>query len=345
MNLFIDTNIYLTFFHFSNDDLEELKKLKVAIQEGKINLLLPEQVIEEYKRNREIKIADALREFDKLKLPSQFPRMCKDYTQYEELREKITQYEELKSDLLERLNSDIESKQLGADKLIEELFEVATKIPSSPSIISVAKERYDKGNPPGKNGSYGDAINWESLLLYKRKDQRQQEIIEDLHIVARDKDYLSPIDPERFSRYLSDEWKEKKSSEINYYKSLSDFFSKRFPDIRLASDLERQFTIANLVSSGSFARTHLEIAKIAKYSDLTPQEVNEIVDGLLTNPQISRISQDPDVQVFVKQFVAKYSSVIDGDKASQLEQEYELVADQEEPSPSPSPEDIEDVPF
>jgi predicted nucleic acid-binding protein len=240
MNLFIDTNIYLTFFHFSNDDLEELKKLKVAIQDGKINLLLPEQVIEEYKRNREIKIADALKEFDKLKLPSQFPRMCKDYPQYEKLREKITQYDELKSDLLEQLNSDIESKQLGADKLIEELFEVATKIPSSPSIISVAKERYDKGNPPGKNGSYGDAINWESLLLYQRKNHRQQEVIEDLHIVARDKDYSSPIDPEKFSRYLSDEWREKKSSEINYYKSLSDFFSERFPDIRLASDLERQ---------------------------------------------------------------------------------------------------------
>jgi hypothetical protein len=27
MHLFIDTNIYLAFYHFSSDDLEELKKL------------------------------------------------------------------------------------------------------------------------------------------------------------------------------------------------------------------------------------------------------------------------------------------------------------------------------
>ena len=39
MNLFIDTNIYLTFYDFSKDDIEELRKLEVAIKAKKINLL------------------------------------------------------------------------------------------------------------------------------------------------------------------------------------------------------------------------------------------------------------------------------------------------------------------
>lgn len=72
MNLFIDTNIYLTFFHFSSDDLEELKKLIVVIKEGQINLILPDQVIDEFKRNREVKIADALKDLKSKKYLTYF---------------------------------------------------------------------------------------------------------------------------------------------------------------------------------------------------------------------------------------------------------------------------------
>jgi hypothetical protein len=36
INLFIDTNIFLSFFHLTNEDLEELKKL-VALIEKKRN--------------------------------------------------------------------------------------------------------------------------------------------------------------------------------------------------------------------------------------------------------------------------------------------------------------------
>ena len=34
MNLFIDTNVFLSFFHLSNDDLEEIHKLAVLIEKG-----------------------------------------------------------------------------------------------------------------------------------------------------------------------------------------------------------------------------------------------------------------------------------------------------------------------
>jgi len=344
MNLFIDTNIYLTFYHFSNDDLEELKKLKVAIQERKIKLLLPTQIIEEFRRNREVKIADALKKLSQLALPNQFPQMCKDYEQYSQIREKINQYEELKTDLLESLTRDIQSKELGADKLIEELFEVATKIESTPEIISLAKDRFDIGNPPGKNKSYGDAINWELLLSYSNRDVFEEDP-KDLHLLARDKDYSSPIDENNFSQFLQDEWNIKKSSNVIYYKSLSDFFKTNFPDIKLASELARQLAISNLVSSPSFARTHLEIEKVSQLTDLTSQEVNEIVEGLITNPQITRISQDPDVQTFIKKFFEEYKEVVEDSKIRQLETEYELIEVEAIPSPSPAIDDWDNIPF
>ncbi len=48
MNIFIDTNIFLSFFHFSSDDLEELKKLAVFLRRGKVRLWLPEQVVRNF---------------------------------------------------------------------------------------------------------------------------------------------------------------------------------------------------------------------------------------------------------------------------------------------------------
>ena len=39
LEVFIDTNVYLTFFSFSQDDLEELRKLRVAIDNRAVRLM------------------------------------------------------------------------------------------------------------------------------------------------------------------------------------------------------------------------------------------------------------------------------------------------------------------
>lgn len=52
MSIFIDTNVYLSFYHLSCDDLEELKKLTVLVRESKAILLLTDQVMDEFHRNR-----------------------------------------------------------------------------------------------------------------------------------------------------------------------------------------------------------------------------------------------------------------------------------------------------
>jgi len=59
--LFIDTNILLSFYHLTNEDIEELKKLIVLIDNDKITLFLTDHVQNEFYRNRGSKIADAMK--------------------------------------------------------------------------------------------------------------------------------------------------------------------------------------------------------------------------------------------------------------------------------------------
>ena len=93
MNLFIDTNIYLSFYHFTSDDLSELGKLALLIVEKKLVLIVTNQVIDEFQRNREVKIASALTQFKEQKLNLQFPQLSKDYEEYKILREIQKEYE------------------------------------------------------------------------------------------------------------------------------------------------------------------------------------------------------------------------------------------------------------
>ena len=331
MNLFIDTNVYLTFYHYSSDDLEQLKKLLVAIQSGQVKLWLPNQVIDEFGRNREVKIADALRLFNEQKLPDKFPQICKGYDGYQHLIDAVNAYSHNKSVLIDNLKEDVTTKNLGADKLIGDLFEAATIIEVTSEIVSKAKLRYDLGNPPGKVGSYGDAINWECLLATVIDT-------EDVCFVARDKDYLSAIDKTKFSDYLSEEWNKKKHSKIIYYITLTDFFSAHFPDIRLAIDMQRRFAVQRLMLSNSFASTHFAIRGITNFADFTDQEVQNVVDSCLDNSQISTIAEDEDVSDFVSRLVTTYSAKIPPEKLEQLTHIYLS-------SPVEPPEDDINPPF
>ena len=84
--LFIDTNAYLDFYHLSSDDLEELNKLNVAIQQGRIKLILTSQVVDEFNRHRETKIAATIKMLDKVKLGIRYPRLIQGYPEYELMR-------------------------------------------------------------------------------------------------------------------------------------------------------------------------------------------------------------------------------------------------------------------
>src|SRR4030067_1463240 len=264
MKVFIDTNIYLTFYHYTSEDLEELKKLSVAIQNGSIDLQLPDQIISEFNRNREAKIFDALRRFGERMPNKEFPQICKGYPEYEQLREAVKKYEESKDKITEKLKKDIEKSELDADLIINDLFAKGTTHKTSDKILEKARLRIDLGNPPGKNNSLGDAINWE-ILLSEIPDRT------DLFLISADKDYFSPINETALEKFLDDEWQKSKQSKIYFYRSLSDFFRDKFPEIRLASEFEKAMAIEALADSWTFRDTHKAIEKLSKFSDFTDQ--------------------------------------------------------------------------
>lgn len=288
LNLFIDTNIYLSFFHLTSDDLEELKKLSVVLASGEIKLFLPEQVVQEFRRNRDAKVADGLKGLREQRLNLQFPQMCKDYSAYKRLRELQKEYDERHSALLKEIAVDISAQSLKADTLVQELFQQATRIPVS-GLVDRARLRIEVGNPPGKDGSLGDAVNWEALLENVPAGQ-------ELHFITDDRDFASPLDQSGFNSFLLWEWKEKKASDLRPYRRLSEFFKSVFPQIELASEAEKDLLIAKLASSWSFASTHVTVGKLSGYSEFSDAQANAIVSAAVSNTQVNWILGDDDVK-------------------------------------------------
>ncbi|HEX4498373.1 MAG TPA: PIN domain-containing protein [Thermoanaerobaculia bacterium] len=302
MSLFLDSNVWLSFYHYSNDDLEELRKLLVLIEKKKLELLLPEQVVDEVRRNRDNKIANALDSFKGEKLNGSFLRICHDYEEYDVMRKAVRDFQSAKAKLIEKLRSDSLEGSLKADEIIKQLFSAARRIPVSEAILTQAKQRHDRGNPPGKVGSYGDAVNWECLLGDVPEKQ-------DLFFISGDGDFASKIDGEVFSPFLAQEWSEMKGAAIHFSVRISTFFEGNFPEIKFATDLEKELLVTELVESSSFAVTRRALAQLVRYDgSLKASQINSIVDAALTNNQIYWIVSDSDIKLNLR-------SIIEGGKA------------------------------
>lgn len=138
INLFIDTNVFLSFYHLTGEDLEELKKLAVLLENDEIKLFLPEQVVCEFHRNRDGKIAEALKGLQGQKLNLQFPQMCKDYPEYSKLRDLQKEYDQVHSSLLTQMQADIEGHSLKADSLFASLSASGQTLPMNSDLLSLA---------------------------------------------------------------------------------------------------------------------------------------------------------------------------------------------------------------
>lgn len=311
MNLFIDTNVFLSFFHLSNDDLEEIHKLAVLIDKGDVTLWLTEQVKDEFKRNRESKISDAVKKLKEQKSKPQFPQICKDYEEYPQIRELQKDFDKKISSLIKKVNDDVAARTLKADQKIDELFQKAKLIETTQELVDKARLRMDVRNPPGKDGSLGDAINWEGLLESLADNEK-------LYLVADDKDYYSVLDDSKLKDFLSDEWQETKNEEVQFYRRLSQFFKEHYPDIKLASELEKELAIRALVNSGTFASTHSAISKLQKYAEFNKSQANELVQICFTNDQVGWILSDQDVNDFYKVLLNNHGEILEEDLKNKL---------------------------
>lgn len=305
-NIYIDTNVYLTFYHFSNEDLKELKKLIALVNTDNICLYVPEQTKNEFDRNREVKIADSLDKLVSTKFNNQFPMICHNYDEYTEMKKAIKKYESNKNSLLKKLKHDAETKTLQADEILNKLFEKAKTIETTDEIISKGILRYNIGNPPGKDKSYGDAINWESLL-----DDVPDE--QDLYFISDDKDFYSKLNDKKFNDYLLSEWQENKNSKLFYYRKITDFFKEHFPHIEITSETEteKEIIIKNLYEAYSFDNAKYVIRKLRNYDNFSIKQLNDITTAFTSNNQIYWIKDDSIVYSARKQIIEENRDKID----------------------------------
>jgi len=310
MNLFVDANIFLDFYHFSNDDLDELKKLVDVIKKGEIVLIVTVQVINEVRRNRDSKVADAYKKFRESEVNLRLPQICKSYPEFAQIKARLSDLKKLKSDLDRKLNNDINERTLKADEIIDELFKIS-QVLETDSYIDQAKLRYELGNPPGKYGSYGDSLSWTALLV-KLEDKK------DLFFVSDDKDYKSPLNEYLMNSYLVDEWRETKNSDIFFYTSLSNFFNEHHTDIQLRVEEEKNQLIEELRNSSNFASTHYLIAKLSKYISFTDEQIRDLAVIAKDNSQIFWILSDPDIKTFYEQLLEGKEGLINPDILSSL---------------------------
>lgn len=333
-HVFVDTNVWLTFYAFANDDLEQLKKVIALVQNGKLKLYIPQQVVDEFYRNREGKLDESIREFAKSQVSKSIPRYMLEYPEVKKYRDALAEFQAAKDSLVTRAKAEAEKKELAADKLFSDILSVSAPIPADDKLLAKAVQRRIRGNPPGKPTSTGDQFIWE-VLLHSVPDGS------DLHVVSNDGDYESKLQPGRADQFLIDEWSAKKGALLVLHNEIRPFLNSKFPGIHLAVDLEKQESIARLISSGSFSSTHYAVAKLMPLVDqLTWTEADQIVDAALDNSQIRWIGTDDDVQALYSRIIERFEGQFDPFRLNALKSV--ITPSIEEPA---SMEIDEDVPF
>lgn len=206
MHLFIDTNIFLNFYTYPDDD-GVIDELLENIGPNKIVLHLPKQVENEFERNRESKLHGAVTEFQSSKFPNAVPNHMRGTEVARNYQEAIKIAESAKKTLIANATGLALQNDLPVDKKITEIFSKSQKYGEDDASFKLAIERSQRGNPPGKGESVGDRYNWEVLLKHVPAG--------DLHIVSKDGDYASPLAnldkrTVKAKRYLAEEWSKKK---------------------------------------------------------------------------------------------------------------------------------------
>jgi predicted nucleic acid-binding protein len=310
-NLFIDSNIYLNFYDFYDEDLDELGKLVEQIQEGHLRLYTTSQVIGEVKKNRELRLKDAYTKFSKASTSIPMPVFCKHYDEYERVKRAQDLLEKAKSQLAKSFSEDIDNLSLKADTVFNNLNKVATVIDSD-AYYDLAKKRHELGRPPGKDPrTFGDEITWETLLDCVETDG---EFI----VISGDGDFSNDFTGNTIRPYLKEEWQRVKGTDIYLYKSLGTFFREHDIAIELKADTEKNEYIEILNDCPNFLCTHSTVRSLNKFTVFSDEQIKRLGSVLLGNSQVRWIAQDEDVQEF-------YKTILQGKQALFEESEWARI--------------------
>ena len=291
-HLFIDSNVWLSLYHFSKNDLETFIKIKDILDKD-IKLYVPRQTRDEIIRNRDTKLSESFEEFKNFEF--KFPNYCRDYECFDNFNKLYNNLKSIHKEWTSKISEDIKNNTMKADKCINDVFAISGLIECD-NYIEKAETRYKRGNPPGKDNKYGDAINWECLLDNVPNGS-------DLYFVSDDKDYKSKLNPNSFNRFLEHEWMEKKQAHVYFYTNLVSFFSDHVKSIKLQDELEKSKFIKQLIDSPNFVTTHSIIEEMKKYSGWDDSQIRDICFAFVANSQVNWIIEDEDVKSFYESIV------------------------------------------
>ena len=307
MHVYIDTNILLKFYHFSTDELTALADVFTTYEHGSAIIHFTSQVRDEFMRNREYKISDALKRFNNSIQALQIPSFMRSYDEYEKVVDLSQKLKKQTNALKSRADADISSQNLQADKLIKDILSRSTPKNVTDDIYADARKRVDLGNPPGKNGSLGDAVNW--LILLEDVPDGQ-----DLHLISEDGDFYSQLNDMIVHPFLAAEWNYRKNSKVYAYRKISTFLEERFDGIAFSYDSKKDELIEALRNTGSFASTHALIAQLEGYGYFSLLEVERILAAAEENNQFGSILEDYDVSDFLNRVAVPHIESIKSKK-------------------------------
>lgn len=299
-HVYADANVFLDFFRFSDDDLDELQKLSDQIGDDKVALYLPQLTAEEYFRNRDKVVLDQLEGIKRHQLKVGIPIFIRDSESSKKLLEHLAEANLARNEVLKDAEQMASSRTFRADKLIEEIFSKAKSIPTTPALLDAARARMSLGNPPRKSGAIGDRLNWESLLKMVPSGN-------DLYILTRDGDYIAAFADPVPNLFLTNEWKATKSGKLFLYQGIKKFAQLVDDSIVFEFDVPNQAVfgpeiesaIENLANSKSFSWTHSAIADLEQFKDqLTDPQVEKLLNIALKNGQVGGIMTDQDLEEF-----------------------------------------------
>jgi len=175
--VFIDSNQYLHLYRVTKG-----KKLLDPLQEQENYIFVTVQVVEEVQRSKLLVAANFLKnQFEQLKVRGfDVPDHLFDISEEtaRKLRRKLKDIDqrvkEVNDDLIDATIQTLQRISRSEDEVSKALAELFDKaVPHTPEEIQRARERKERGNPPGKKADpLGDQLTWEQLLSHFKGKSR-----------------------------------------------------------------------------------------------------------------------------------------------------------------------------
>lgn len=322
-HVFVDANVLLSLYRYSNDDLEKLTILIEGFTESEIQPYINNHLKDEVARNRAKVLDGLITELRKQKVSVAVPNACRDHPAAQELFRLCRVGTSKLKELIEEFTKMACDGSLPADDVIAKYFNAATVHDVDDALVAKARTRVELRNPPlSKSGSIGDALHWEFLLRECPHDSA-------LHLISQDSGFSSPLNPTRIDEFLADEWARRSLDTVNLYPSISDFLSANLPSITLPGDLRRNKLITALRDSANFAETHRRVADLQAEEIENPRDAERILQAAIDNTQICLIITDEDVWAYFGEIYRKFQDRLD----PELKEQYnDLLSEQVDPS-------------